>query len=153
MCLWNTFNMRYRSIKLDNLEKWPFQWPRSTRVKVNPQKSFPIWSSDTSNWKYILRGIQICQNKLTLLPFSRSYMGLKVMNVKCAVFTQNSSCQGHDRSYWKCEGFGGCIRTAYCTVAKICMIVLSFQTQTYAKKFEKLGDTVKDQFLRNTALH
>ena len=82
MCLWNTFKMRYRSIKLDDLEKWPFQWPRSTRVKVNPQKSFPIWSSDTSNWKYILRGIQICQNKLTLLPFSRSYMGLKVMNVK-----------------------------------------------------------------------
>ena len=46
LCIWNTFNLRYRLIKSDNLEKWPFQRPRSTKVKVTAPKRF----SDLVEW-------------------------------------------------------------------------------------------------------
>ena len=49
LCLSNIFNLRHRSIKSDDLEKWHFQSPRSSRVKVTSKKGFLIWSSDTSN--------------------------------------------------------------------------------------------------------
>ena len=67
--LWNTFNLRYISIKSDDLEKWPFQRPRSTRVKVTAPKRF----SDLVEW-YIKLKVNFERNsnmphKITIFTF------------------------------------------------------------------------------------
>ena len=75
--LWNTFNLRYRSIKSDDLEKWPFQRPRSTRVKVTAQKRF----SDLVEW-YIKLKVNFerdsnMPNKITIFTFFKVIYGVK----------------------------------------------------------------------------
>ena len=78
----NTFNLRYRSIKSDDLEKWPFQRPRSTRVKGTAPKRF----SDLVEW-YIKLKVNFernsnMPNKITTFTFFKVKYGLKAKKCK-----------------------------------------------------------------------